>query len=182
MEETAFVAHRDALEGFPVEPSLLYVMLRHKSSDLPVGRRLVAFGLIVAGFEILTAALCWYYGMTEVASVFLVLTAAGIAVAVLGYRRTMTAQKILRRSADAQRELEGEDGFLWRFETILLGLDELPAEEEAETLEETCRHSRSRIPGSTRDSLQHYWYWVSRLKPALRLFAVPEPEPLRPSP
>lgn len=78
-----------------------------------------------------------------------------------GIARLMYERDAIRTAVAAQAELEGEDGFLWRFEQFLQDWDQnLPATVR-NTLPEICRASKNGTLGQSLDDLRTYWYWAN---------------------
>lgn len=78
-----------------------------------------------------------------------------------GIARLMYERDAIRTAVAAQAELEGEDGFLWRFEQFLQDWDQnLPATVR-NTLPELCRASKNGTLGQSLDDLRTYWYWAN---------------------
>jgi len=83
-----------------------------------------------------------------------------------GLSKVYTSRRIRFAALEDIIKLEGDDGFLWRFEQFLTDWDESLPEPVRQSLPVTCRASKDKSIQTRLDqpALRAYWFWVSQLK------------------
>lgn len=170
MDKDRFLENLERLDNLAVPAGDLKDGLNRPAALGSAGLRTLGIGIVV----ILAGAIAVGAGALESSNrtLFSVLIAlafvGGIQMLVEGARRRKAAQEV-RAEADAlMRDLEGDSGFLWRFETMLVDWDgDLPPEVSA-TLPAICKGSREADLDVTHYGLRAYWYWTAALHDRMR--------------
>lgn len=155
---------RHRVYDFPVDPQILYLLLRGPVSDRAVGRWLVTLGVVFVCVQAIAGAVCVHNELVSVGYTMLGLAALGVVAVVHGGRKLFQAHRIVGRSGDARREMESTDGLLCHFEGLLTEAFEDEEVETVESLKQACAASAAQAPVQDRDELRAYWYWIFRLK------------------
>jgi hypothetical protein len=92
---------------------------------------------------------------------FTVALAIGLGGVSDGVARITYERDAIKKAATMQAELEGEEGFLWRFEPFLQDWDKNLPPSVRETLPGVCRASKRRELGTSLEELRTYWYWAN---------------------
>jgi hypothetical protein len=103
------------------------------------------------------------------ALLFAVTLALGVGGFSQGIARMTYEREAIKKAAAAQAQLEGEEGFLWRFEPLLQDWDQNQAPAVRETLPEICRASKNGTLGQSLDVLRAYWYWAARCEARMKV-------------
>ena len=166
MDKERFLEHRERLRA--VKPSAEYhrAELNSDAADLARGRIRLSWAAVLAALALISMSLA---GQDDVSAFWGTLFAITFAMAgslclvflFNGVRRRSWAKGILEAAATARDALEGEDGFLWRFEPFLQDWDHHLPREVRETLLPVCEGSKDGGLPNDRDALRIYWYWAA---------------------
>lgn len=78
----------------------------------------------------------------------------------LGLRNRIPLNRRLRRARSMRLQLEGTDGFLWRFRELLEHRDADGPIDIHNSLVASCRASRDHVDVRSRENLVEYWHWL----------------------
>jgi hypothetical protein len=93
--------------------------------------------------------------------IFVVGAGAGLRRIYRGVRQRRQYGRMRAEALAMQQTLEGDDGFLWRFEPMLQDWDHDLPPEVRESLPATCLASKAGNLGDSLEQLRTYWYWAS---------------------
>jgi hypothetical protein len=161
MDRERFLQMLEKLEGLDVGPGEWKSMLNEPAALDDAGRSslLLGTGFISAGAAIGLLKTSSYMSVLGVFSV-----CAGLFLLARGCICYFRSARRRASALDAARRLEGEDGYLWRFERFLEDWEgDLPDPVRA-TLPVTCQASKDHRLSASHHDLRAYWYWVEALQ------------------
>jgi hypothetical protein len=167
MDEKRLQAYESRLKPLESQAEELRQLLNSKKAVPAAGAKWIGLGVAT----LLLAIVVWVVLLgDENRHLVIVLSLGCIGLWLIGQgvREQLVGRDIRRRAATAQRVLEGRDGFLWRFETLLTGYtNRLPAEVE-DSLRVVAQRSKDGLLSNSHYELRAYWYWASALGGRIR--------------
>jgi len=166
MDQERFVRFLDRLQSIAPSASDLIstINIRIDQSGLATQHLSTGSALVVAAMISLALTFV-FHGQPVVQALFTVLFAASAAA---GARRLLhgfgirSRERELRELAlSTRRALEGDDGFLWRFEPFLQDWDRNLPGVVRDTLPVVCQASKQGALGDGLEDLRVYWYWAA---------------------
>jgi len=174
MDEDRFVSFLGNIQGLSDPAAYLLSELKLRIDVRDDVRSQLRRGALTIGCSLLPLYLAFVVvdepvGQALWVLLFAVALALGLGGISQGVARLMYEQDAIKKAALAQAELEGDEGFLWRFEQLLQDWDQnLPAAVR-ETLPGLCRASKDGVLGHSIEDLRAYWYWVNRCEARMKV-------------
>ena len=166
MDQERFVGFLANLQALSARPSYLLSELNLRMDVRDEARSQLRRGALiltgsVTSLYLALAVIDQPVGQALWGLLFTVALAIGLGGVSDGVARITYERDAIRKARVAQAELEGQDGFLWRFEQFLQDWDHhLPAAVR-DTLPGICRASKNGTLGESLEDLRTYWYWVN---------------------
>jgi len=125
-----------------------------------VGRADLLRGVVITASGIVGSLIVSSWN-PSVANGLLLLALSGLIFIGIGIRAKEPLWAAKKQAANLRSELEGSDGFLWRFRETLEYRDADGPIEIHESLIASCEASEAGDQGGAYLDLLHYWHWVS---------------------
>lgn len=163
MDEEQFMKLHSRLGQVVGDPDQLLAALNTPDAKEDSGSTSLVAGTIVA--LVSTVGVFFVSVQGGWISAGLIATAViGALFAINGLRMSLSAFRIISKAVQSRNDLESDDGFLWRFENMLLDWDGDLDAGVSVTLATCCLSSRKQSFANSRYSLRAYWFWVSALQ------------------